>query len=111
MKTPVFTSAAARSSVFFTAARCTYARISSPFSARVASCSTSSCSGASTKKVAPNSVSGRVVNTGTSSSSSSTLKTISAPSERPIQLRWRDLIDSGQSTRLEVVEQLPARSR
>ena len=51
--------------------------ISSPFSARSAKRSTSGCSGASTKNVAPNSVSGRVVKTGTSSSSSSIRKMIS----------------------------------
>ena len=65
----------ARSAVFFTPARRTYSRTSSE-SIRA----TSSCSGARTKKVAPYSVSGRVVKTGTSSSSSSIRKRISAPS-------------------------------
>ena len=90
---PVFSTAAARSSVFFAEAWRTYACTSSD-SIRA----TSSCSGASTKNVAPKSVSGRVVKTVTSSPHSSIRKSISAPSERPIQLRWRALIDSGQST-------------
>src|SRR5262249_55399403 len=50
------------------------------------SCSRSGCSGAITKNVAPNNVSGRVVNTVKSMSSSSQWNTASAPSERPIQL-------------------------
>ena len=49
--------------------------------------SASGCSGARTKKVAPNSVSGRVVNTRTVSPVSATWKSTSAPSLRPIQLR------------------------
>ena len=53
----------------------------------------------------PKSVSGRVVKTVTSSPHSSIRKSISAPSERPIQFRWRALIESGQSTVVEVVEQ------
>ena len=57
--------------------------------------STNGCSGATTKNVAPNSVSGRVVKTGMSRSSSSTRKRISAPSERPIQLRWIVFVRSG----------------
>jgi hypothetical protein len=78
---------AARSSAGLAPALRAYSRISSPFGDFSASLSTSGCSGASTKKVAPNSVSARVVNTGMSMSSSSTRKRISAPSDRPIQLR------------------------
>ena len=48
--------------------------------------------------LAPKSVSGRVVKTGTSSSSSSTLKVTSAPSERPIQFRCIVSTRSGQSS-------------
>ncbi len=48
---------------------------------------TSSCSGAKTKNVTPHSVSGRVVNTVTSSPVSSMRNVTSAPSERPIQFR------------------------
>ncbi len=47
--------------------------------------------------VAPKSVSARVVKTGRSRSSSSTRNSTSAPSERPIQLRWIVLVRSGQS--------------
>ncbi len=62
--------------------------------------STSGCSGASTMYVAPNSVSGRVVNTVIATSSwPSTAKSTSAPTLRPIQLRCIVLIDSGQSRR------------
>ena len=50
-----------------------------------------------TKNVAPKSVSGRVVNTATSRSSSSMRKMISAPSLRPIQLRWIVFVRSGHS--------------
>ncbi len=59
-----------------------------------------------TKNVAPNSVSGRVVKTGMSRSSSSTRKRISAPSERPIQFVWIFFVRSGQSIVWQVVEQL-----
>ena len=48
-------------------------------------------------KVAPNSVSGRVVNT--LSGPASVAKCTVAPVERPIQLRCMVLTDSGQSTR------------
>ena len=47
--------------------------------------------------VAPNSVSGRVVKTAISTSESSTRKSTSAPSERPIQLRCISLSESLQS--------------
>ena len=47
-------------------------------------------------KVAPNSVSGRVVNTRSGSSSPSTAKSTNAPSERPIQLRCMARTRSGQ---------------
>ena len=61
--------------------------------------STSGCSGASTMYVAPKSVSGRVVNTVmTASSWPSTVKSTSAPSLRPIQLRCMRLIESVQSS-------------
>src|SRR5579859_6651270 len=59
--------------------------------------STMGCSGASTRYVAPYSVSGRVVNTaifwppGTS-------KTSSAPSERPIQFAWGVRVEGDQSS-------------
>ena len=49
-----------------------------------------------TKKVAPYSVSGRVVNTVTGSSRPSTGNRISAPSERPIQFRCISSTRSGQ---------------
>ena len=53
------------------ACRAYVAQLARRCGARSANRSTSGCSGASTKNVAPNSVSGRVVKTGTSSSSSS----------------------------------------
>ena len=93
MKTPSL-SFVCRSSTERVPALSTYARTSS-----FASFSTSGCSGASTKNVAPNSVSGRVVKTGMSMSSSSSRKSTSAPSERPIQLRWIVFVFSGQSIR------------
>ncbi len=92
MKTPVLTVSVARSSVGRAPACRAYSRASS-----LACCSTNGCSGATTKKVAPKSVSGRVVNTGRSRSSSSTRKRISAPSLRPIQLRWIAFVRSGHS--------------
>ena len=63
---------------------------------------TSGCSGARTMNVAPNSVSGRVVKTRRASppgwcSSGATVKSISAPSDRPIQLVCIVRIGSGQS--------------
>ena len=58
--TPVFSFASARSASGSVIARFTYARTSS----ESFSLSTSGCSGAITKNVAPNSVSGRVVKTG-----------------------------------------------
>ena len=64
MKTPVFSSSAARSSVFFAAAWRAYSQLVVVGVRAIRS--TSGCSGASTKKVAPNSVSGRVVKTGMS---------------------------------------------
>jgi hypothetical protein len=57
---------------------------------------TSGCSGASTMNVAPNRVSGRVVNT--VSGPASVGKSTRAPWERPIQLRCMTLIGSGQSS-------------
>ena len=63
---------------------------------------TSGCSGASTRNVAPKSVSGRVVKTVIGSppgwwSVGAVSKTISPPSERPIQFVCIALIGSGQS--------------
>src|SRR3989344_5014089 len=70
------------------------------------------CSGAKTKYVVPNSVSGRVVNTSTRfwfeyfgfwildlfrNSKLEIRNFIKAPSERPIQLAWAALVSSGQS--------------
>jgi hypothetical protein len=49
-------------------------------------------------KVAPNTVSGRVVKTRIGFAPTSTGKSISAPSLRPIQLRCMSLIGSGQSS-------------
>ena len=62
------------------------------------SASTKGCSGDSTKNVAPNKVSGRVVNT--SISPAAEAKRTRAPSLRPIQLRCINLMGSGQSRRL-----------
>ena len=64
--------------------------------------STSGCSGARTMNVAPNSVSGRVVKTRSRSppgwcSSGATSKSISAPSDRPIQFVCWMRMGSGQS--------------
>ncbi len=92
MKTPVFSSSVARSSPRLAAVRRAYSLTSS-----VPNSSTNGCSGATTKNVAPYSVSGRVVKTSMSRSSSSTRKMISAPSLRPIQLRWIVIVRSGQS--------------
>ena len=76
----------------------TYSRTSALVGGRATSRSSSGCSGASTKKVAPKSVSGRVVKTGKSRSSSSQRKVTSAPSERPIQLRCIVTTCSGQDS-------------
>jgi hypothetical protein len=62
------------------------------------------CSGATTMYVAPNSVSGRVVNTvsvASGPSTSASLKSASAPSERPIQWRCMSstLADHSSSSR------------
>ena len=70
----------------------------------VVSASTSGCSGASTMNVAPNSVSGRVVNT-VIGPASATRSAPSAPSLRPIQLRCIVLIDVGPVEQVEVVDQ------
>ncbi|KAG1435709.1 hypothetical protein G6F55_014300 [Rhizopus delemar] len=65
-----------------------------------AACSASGCSAAIDTKVTPITVSGRVVNTRSGSSTppstSRTSNWISRPSERPIQLRCMVLTDSGQ---------------
>jgi len=78
---------AAAATYFSTEARC----------ALVVNFLTSACSGESTRNVAPQSVSGRVVKTVIVSSAPSTEKRTSAPSERPIHSRCWILIDSGQS--------------
>ena len=63
--TPVFSrSAEPRSSRFSVSTLLTYSCTAASCSVPAASRSTSGCSGAMTKKVAPNSVSGRVVKTG-----------------------------------------------
>ena len=86
--TPVFwRSSSARSSAVARADSLTYSRTACSCSVPSARRSTIGCSGARTKKVAPKSVSGRVVKTGKSISSSSQRKITSAPSERPIQFR------------------------
>jgi hypothetical protein len=98
MKTPVFSrSVFSRSISVSRRAAATYASTSARRSS-VVSRSTSGCSGARTMKVAPNSVSGRVVKTRIGSTSSGSVgKSISAPSERPIQFVCIALIGSGQS--------------
>ena len=68
--------------------RSTIVRAASDVPPASASVDTSGCSGAKTKNVTPHSVSGRVVNTSTSSPVSSTRNRTVAPSERPIQFRW-----------------------
>ncbi len=96
--TPVFgRSSAPRSSTEARAASLTYSRTGRSASVPATSRSTSGCSGARTKKVAPNSVSGRVVKTGKSIPGSSQRKVTSAPSERPIQLRCIVFTCSGHS--------------
>ena len=72
-----------------------YATTSARCSA-VTNWSTSGCSGASTMKVAPNSVSGRVVKTRIGSPAVAA-NSISAPSLRPIQLRCAVAVVSDQS--------------
>ena len=92
MKTPVFSVPAARSSTGRAPACRAYS-----FASSLAYRATNGCSGAITKKVAPKSVSARVVKTAISSPFSWTRKVSSAPSERPIQLRWIAIVFSGQS--------------
>jgi hypothetical protein len=72
--------------------------------ASVVTASTSGCSGASTMKVAPHSVSGRVVKM-TSGSPCSVWKATSAPMLRPIQLVCITLTRSGHSIVLQHIEQ------
>jgi hypothetical protein len=90
VKTPVFSVSAARSSTGRAPACRAYS-----FASSLACPWTNGCSGARTKNVAPNSVSARVVKTATSSPVSSMRNRISAPSERPIQLRWIAFVFSG----------------
>ena len=93
---PLFAPPAARSSPRFAAATRTYSRSSSALGPpRAMMRSTSGCSGASTKNVAPKSVSGRVVKTGIVSPSSSSSNSTSAPLDRPIQCRWAATTRSG----------------
>ena len=82
----------------FLAAAFTYSSTSALRSSAV-SCATSSLSGASTMKVTPKTVSALVVNmvTGMCLSPHTVSKTISVPSERPIQLRCISLRESLQS--------------
>ena len=96
MKTPVFSrSVFMRSISVSRRAALTYASTSTRRSS-VVSTLTSGCSGARTMKVAPNTVSGRVVKTRIASTSSASVgKSISAPSDRPIQLVCMALIGSG----------------
>jgi len=61
-----------------------------------AACRASGCSAATETKVTPASVSGRVVNTRSGALPPSTAKSISRPSERPIQLRCMVFTASGQ---------------
>ena len=63
------------------------------------------CSGATTIYVAPNSVSGRVVNTRRNDGVPSTLKSTSAPVDLPIQLRCISFTPSGQSTCFKAIQQ------
>ena len=96
MKTPVFSrSVLTRSISVLRRAAATYASTSVRRSSLV-STATSGCSGARTMKVAPKIVSGRVVKTRIGSTPpASTGKSISAPSERPIQFVCISLIGSG----------------
>ena len=83
-----------RSTSFFVAAWRRYSTTASACSPVVRS-ATSGCSGARTMNVAPNSVSGRVVNTVIGPAGDG--KWTSAPVERPIQLRWIVFSESVQS--------------
>ena len=96
MKTPVRSrSVLIRSISVSRRALATYASTSLRRSS-VVSTDTSGCSGARTMNVAPNTVSGRVVKTRIgSTSSASTPKSISAPSDRPIQFVCTRRIGSG----------------
>ncbi len=112
MKTPVFSRVSLwRSISLIRPARSTYASTSARRSSVVSS-ATSGCSGARTMKVAPKSVSGRVVKTrmtgrsawsfaGSWRSSAILLrasgKTTSAPSLLPIQFSWAFFVVSDQS--------------
>ena len=100
--TPVFSRSVDRRSIsVLVAAAATYASTSARRSGAV-SAATSGCSGARTMNVAPNSVSGRVVKTRSSSppawcGDSAVSNTISAPDDRPIQLVCMIRTGSGQS--------------
>ena len=99
VSTPVFSrSAEVRSISVAVRARATYAATSARRSAVVMR-STSGCSGASTMKVAPWIVSGRVVKNSTRAPSWPTISNDScAPSERPIQFVCITFTRSGQSS-------------
>ena len=77
------------------------------FCSAVVMISTSGCSGASTRYVAPNIVSGLVVNTFTACASS-TLKDISAPSDLPIQCFCISFVEAGHSTNSKSFKSLSA---
>jgi hypothetical protein len=124
---PVFSFDVFRVTTSCFAARSTYARTSARCSSP-AIWSTSGCSGASTRYVAPNTVSGRVVNTRISTGvdttspdipaltvalpandiTSCTRNTISAPSDFPIQLRCAVSVLSDQSSRSRLASSRPA---
>ena len=98
MNTPVLSfarSVRSRSDFFCTSSL--YASIAA-FCSAVVILSTSGCSGERTAYVAPNNVSGRVVNTVNDSLCPSMSNVISAPSERPIQFRCMSFRLSGQSS-------------
>ena len=95
LKTPVFGRSVACRSI--SEADLVFSRYASN-SARCSSVTSSAAreaSGATTKKVAPYRVSGRVVKTRTGSSRPSTRKSTHAPDDRPIQLRCMASTRSG----------------
>jgi hypothetical protein len=120
VNSPVFSFVVLRETRSCLAARARYSA-TSPCCCGVVIASTSGCSGASTRYVAPKIVSGRVVKTSITGSStrvsdpetrapasaraSSTRKRSRAPSERPIQFRCACFVVSDQSSVLEVAEQ------
>ena len=127
MNTPVFSFDVFRVTTSCLPARSTYACTAWRCSS-LASWSTTGCSGASTRYVAPNTVSGRVVNTRISTGvaetspdipaltvalpayaiTSCTGKAISAPSDFPIQFRCAVRVLSDQSSRSRFDSRRPA---